>query len=312
MIAGIDVGKYQLDAGFSNGKLQRVTNDDKGIAQLLDWLQRQGVSGAVCEPTGGYERALVQAFAATDITVSVAHANRVRAFAKAQGYLAKTDRIDALVLARFGEVFGLSPKPPVMSNTLKLQGLLRRRQQLVGMRTQELNRLEKPVDALTKESLRSHIDWINDTLIHLEQSYQELLKQSDEHREAMMLYTSVKGIGSLSAATLIAELPELGHVGSKQIASLAGLAPWSHDSGKKRGYRAIRGGRTVIRKVLYMAALSAIRYNEPLKQFYKGLRKRGKAGKVALVAVMRKLLIILNTIAHRRTPWIPDYLPIKA
>jgi transposase len=302
-VAGIDVGKYFLDVSVSEGKIKRYENSEQGVQELLSWLIHSEVTHAVLESTGGYERLLVTELRSSVIEVHSAHPNKVRAFAKSCGHQAKTDQLDAKVLSRYGQIFELPPLVVWDKNRQQLQSLLRRRNQLIAQRTQELNRLEKRAGNEVEMSCERHITWLDSEIAELETRYDELLKEAKELLKQATLYQSVKGIGYLTACTLVAELPELGEFSNSAITALVGLAPWACDSGKQHGYRRIRGGRAIVRKALYMAALSAIRYNLEIKQFYQALRKRGKAGKVAVVAVMRKLLLQLNAIAKRGTPW---------
>lgn len=311
IIAGIDVGKQWLDVSVDGGLVKRFDNSGEGIAELVLKLCAGQVSRAICEATGGYECSLVQTLQYEGIEIQVAHPNKVRAFAQACGLLAKTDRIDAQVLARYGQVFNERPRQPIDGEVLKLRELLRRRQQLMTTRVQEMNRLEKQVEGAMRTSCERHLVWLNAEISELNKACQTYLSCQKLSQQAS-LYQSVRGVGQLTAITLIAELPELGHCNGKSLSALVGLAPWSRDSGQHRGYRSIRGGRANVRKALYMAALSAIRVEGQMRQFYQGLRKRGKAGKVALVAVMRKLLLLLNAIALRGTPWVEIYaLPEK-
>lgn len=308
-ILGVDIGKHQLDIYVDKIEHRRVVNNTvSGIKALIRHLhalasEDHNVELVVCEATGGYERALCQALMAEGIPVHVAHANKVRAFATAQGVLAKTDRLDARMLALYGRVF----MPPATAlpdpARLQLRALLQRRRQLLAMRTREHNRLETADARSLRTSLERHIDWLNNELTQLDADWKQALAHQQALAQETMLYESVRGIGQLTAATLVAELPELGHLTDKSLTALAGLAPFSKDSGQRHGYRRIRAGRPVVRTCLYMAALSATRYNPDLRDFYKRLRARGKPGKVALVAVMRKLLILLNSIARRQTPW---------
>lgn len=302
MIAGIDIGKFYLDVSIGGIAAKQFDNTPEGITLLQNKLLAQKVTCIICEPTGGYERLLVKSFQDTMVSVQVVHPNKVRAFAQASGVLAKTDNVDAQILFRFGEMFGENNRVPVADNSLKLRDILRRRQQLIDMRVQEMNRLEKTPEPETQASCERHLAWLEEEIVTLEQVLKQQLDEP-ELKALVELYSSVKGIGVLTAATLIAELPELGRVDSKPLTALVGLAPWSKESGKYQGYRSIRGGRAKVRKALYMAALSTIRRDGEMRQFYQRLRKRGKVGKVALVAVMRKMLILLNAIAHRGTPW---------
>ena len=306
VVAGIDVGKANLDVSISEGPVFRFENTAKGIAKLLKHLKEQDTTMAVCESTGGYERLLVSRLRKTEIRMDIAHPSRVRAFARACGYEAKTDPQDALVLSRFGQVFPeQTPSGWELEPELEeLQDLLRRRRQLVEQRVQELGRLDKWVAPAVAKSTKRHIVWLEKEIARLNQEYQAALQSSAPMARRAALYRTVPGVGALTAATLVAHLPELGHWDSKALTSLVGVAPWSRDSGQKRGQRAIRGGRRVVRRALYICAWSVIRVDGPIRRFYQSLRQRGKPGKVALVAVMRKLLLQLNAVARRGTPWV--------
>ncbi len=241
-----------------------------------------------------------------EIGVRVANPSRVRAFAKACGYEAKTDPRDAQVLSRYGQVFPESDTPETEPEREELQDLLRRRRQLVEQRAQEVNRLDKGASVGVAESTKRHIAWLEAEIAQLEKEYQEVLQGSARLTQRAALYRTVPGVGTLTAATLVAFLPELGRWDSKALTSLVGLAPWSRDSGRKRGQRSIRGGRGVVRKALYLCACSVIQVEGELRLFYQNLRQRGKPGNVALVAVMRKLLLQLNALARRGSPWVPS------
>ena len=306
VVAGIDVSKATLDVSVSEGPVLRFENSCVGIRSLLKHIDRAGATNAVCESTGGYERLLVSRLNATALTVQVAHPLRVRAFARACGYEAKTDPLDAQVLSRYGLVFPESGtiQQEVDEEREELQQLLSRRRQLVEQRVQELSRLDKGISASVGKSTRRHIRWLDKEIERLNNEYKELLKRSDHLCRQADLYRSVPGVGQLTAAMLVAFLPELGQRDGKALTSLVGLAPWSRDSGKKRGNRSVRGGRATVRQVLYMAAMSVIRVEGVHRRFYQNLRKRGKVGKVALIAVMRKMLLHLNAVARRGTPWV--------
>ena len=234
------------------------------------------------------------------------HPSRVRAFAKACGYEAKTDPRDARVLSRFGQVFqerdtrALEPEPELD----ELRDLLR--WQLVEQRVQESGRMDKVVSPAVAKSTNRRIAWLEREIAQLDKEYQEMLQNSAPSAQRATLYRTVPGVGILTAAILVVHLPELGLLDVKALASLVGVAPWSRDSGQKRGRRAIRGGRSVVRRALYICAWPAIRVESGMRDYYRGLRKRGKPGKVALVAVMRKLLLQLNAVARRGTPWVPQ------
>ena len=305
VVAGVDVGKSSLDVSVSEGPVLRFDNTAKGITKLLKHLTKQEATLTVCESTGGYERLLVSRLRKAEIGVRVANPSRVRAFAKACGYEAKTDPLDAQVLSRYGEVFPEPDTPVTEPEREELQDLLRRRRQLVEQRVQEVNRLDKGASAAVVESTKRHIAWLDAEIAQLEKEYKEALQGSTPLAQRAALYRTVPGVGPLTAATLVAFLPELGRWDSKALTSLVGLAPWSRDSGRKRGQRAIRGGRGIVRKALYLCACSVIQVEGELRRFYQNLRQRGKPGNVALVAVMRKLLLQLNALARRGTPWVP-------
>ena len=308
--AGIDVGKGQLDVSVDEGKVRRFANTTAGVAELVQWLGMSGEVLVICEATGGYELLVVDTLGQAGIPVHIAHPNQVRDFARACGYQAKTDRLDAVVLSRYGRVF----QPPATlaqdADRSRLPELLGRRDQLVAQRTQEKNRLSQAGRAGARASIQRHIEWLDAEIQALEREYQALLRENVEFSRLLELYCSVPGVGPQTAATLIAWLPELGQWDSKALASLCGVAPWSRDSGQKRGYRATRGGRTRIKRVLYLASLAVSRSKKGLGACYHRLRERGKPGKVALVAIMRKLVQQLNAVARRGTPWQPDYQPV--
>ena len=309
VIAGMDVGKARLDVSVSAGPVRRFENTPAGVAVLGDWLTRQGATEVVCEPTGGYERAVVRWLHRTGVSVHVAHPNRVRSFVRAAGHQAKTDALDARMVARYGAVF---PRPRPLAKEADrevVQDLLRRRKPLVQQRVQESQRLDKGQTEGARTSIERHIKWLDEELEQVEEAYRAALKNNGSRAASAALYRSVPGVGELTAATLVGYLPELGQWSGKEGTALVGLVPWANDRGRQQGYRSIRGGRGTVRKGLYLAALAAVRCNDDLKRFYQGLRKRGKTGKVALVAVMRKLLLVLNAIAQRGTPWVEHPAP---
>ena len=312
VIAGIDVGKRELVVWVSGSGARRFGNQAEGIKALGEWLRGEKVTQVVCEATGGYEDRVVEGLRAGEMAVYVAHPSRVRSFAQALGQGAKTDPLDAQVLALYGEVFKVEGQSEQDSASRELREVVGRRQQLVQQRVQELNRLEKGLKGANKKSCERHVAWLDKEIARLDKALQALVRRHPQLNQRAALYQSVSGVGELTAATLMAYLPELGQGCGKGLTALAGLAPWSHDSGQRQGHRAIRGGRGTVRRALYMAALSAIRFNQELKGFYRRLRRRGKPGKVALVAVMRKLLLLLHAIAQRGTPWVPSLYPAPA
>ena len=309
VVAGVDVGKRSLDVSVSGASPRRFDNNQKEIARLLAWLRSCSVTHLVYETTGGYERPLVRALRASEIKEHPVHPNRVRNFARIVGNQAKTDRLDAQMLSRYGETFELSNIMSLNTEEEELRDLLSRRRQLVQERTREKNRLDKGVSKDARSSIQRHIKWIDNEIQRLDKECHKRLHQCQSLTRKTDLYQSVPGVGQHTSAILAAYLPELGLYNGRQLSSLVGLAPWSKDSGARKGYRSIRGGRAKVRSALYMAALSAVRHNDDLKCFYQRLRRRGKSGKLALTAVMRKLLLLLSAVAHRGTPWVPNPSP---
>ena len=309
VVAGIDVSKATLDVSVSEGSVLRFENSATGIRRLLRHMESTGVTKAVCESTGGYERLVVGKLRETALRVQVAHPLRVRAFARACGYEAKTDPLDAQVLSRYGVVFSESDRaqPEADPDREELRQLLSRRRQLVEQRVRERNRLDKGVSASVGKSTRRHVRWLDREIDRLDEEYREVLRRGASLCKRAELYRSIPGVGELTAATLVAYLPELGRWDGKALTSLVGLAPWSKDSGRRRGNRSIRGGRGLVRRALYMCAWTTIRVDGDLRSFYLRLREKGKPGKVALVAVMRKMLLQLNAVARRGTPWTEQY-----
>ena len=255
-VAGIDVGKANLDVSVSGGQVVRFDNTTAGITKLIKHLNDEDTALALCEPTGGYERMLTSRLHQCEIAVQVVHPGRVRAFAKACGYEAKTDPLDAQVLARYGEVFPEADtwEPDTDPHRQELKDLLRQRRQFIDQRVQEKGRLDKGISTTIARSTKRHIAWLEKEIARLDREYQTVLKDNPALAELSNLYRTVPGVGPLTAATLVAYLPELGHWDSKGLTSLVGLAPWSRDSGKKRGHRAIRGGRGLVRRTLCMCA----------------------------------------------------------
>ena len=308
-VAGIDVGKASLDVSLAGGPVRPFANTAEDRPRLVEWLGEQAVTQAVCEPTGGYERELVGALQAVGLPVVLAHPTRVRAFARACGTEAKTDLLDAQVLAHYGATVPAVATPPPDPARTALRDLVSRRHQLVVTRVQEKNRRDKGLTPAGARSIRRHIVWLDREIARLEGQIQRAVADSPALARRTQLYRSVRGVGEVTAAILAAYLPELGQVSGPAVTALVGLVPWARDSGRQRGYRAIRGGRGPVRRALYLAAMVAVRYPGELQRFYEGLRQRGKPGKVALVAVARKLLLHLNAVAHRGTPWIEESAP---
>jgi transposase len=298
---GIDVAKAALDVFIgSDGAAFSVANDEVGIRELLGQLKPTDF--VIVEATGGLETPVASALAAAGIAVAIVNPRQVRDFARATGRLAKTDALDAEVLARFGEAVRPQARPLADEQAQALEALVTRRRQLVEMLTAEKNRRANAPKVLHR-SIDEHIRWLEKRLSGFDDELGELIRDTPLWRERDELLRSVPGVGKVLSSTLLAHLPALGMLNRKQIAALAGLAPFNRDSGKLRGSRCIWGGRAQVRRVLYMAVVAAVRSNPVIKNFYAQLRARGKYPKSALTACMRKLLVILNTMLHNKTHW---------
>lgn len=303
---GIDVSKRRLDvASRPAGKPWQVANDAAGIAALVTQLQALAPALVVLEPTGGLERAVAASLATAGLAVAVVNARQVRDFAKATGRLAKTDQVDAAVLAHFGEAIRPEPRPLPDAQARALAALVERRWQLVAMRVAERNRLAAAPPLAVRGRLEAHIAWLTAELAEVEGEIDTALRESPVWQERETLLRSVPGVGPTIAKALVAELPELGTLDEKPLAALVGVAPHARDSGSLRGRRIIWGGRARVRSMLYMAALVGSRFNPVLKAFYQRLLAAGKPKKLALIACAHKLLTILNAILARKTPWRP-------
>lgn len=300
---GIDVSKAQLDIFVRPlASRESVGNEAAGIKTLVERARKLKPALIVLEATGGVERAVTRALASAELPVVVVNPRQVRDFAKATGQLAKTDTIDAEILARFAEAVrpALRALPDEMS--LELRALIARRRQITEMIVAESNRLSAASKSVSKR-IDAHIRWLEAELERADKDLDQSISQSPIWRENEDLLRTVPGIGPVISRTLLAELPELGKLNRKQIAALVGIAPLNRDSGTLRGRRSIWGGRASVRAVLYMAALVASRRNAVIRTFYRHLRNGGKAPKVALVACMRKLLTILNAMVKHKTHW---------
>lgn len=298
---GIDISKETLDiAILPTSERWSCQADEEGLKELAQKLRSYNPVRIVVEATGGYEANVVIGLA--DLPVIVMNPRKVRDFAKAIGVLAKTDRIDALVLARFAEVLKPEVKPLPDADQRELQALITRRRQIVVMLVTEQNRLRQTPEPV-RTDVADHIRWLRERLKHFDKELEQVIQRSPLWRETDEILRSVPGVGPTLSSALLAELPELGHLGRKPLAALVGLAPFNRDSGAFRGRRMIWGGRSHVRSVLYMSALTAARYNPVIRAFYQRLRKAGKAAKVALTACMHKLLIILNAMVKNKTPW---------
>jgi transposase len=296
---GVDVSKARLDVFVSpGGQVGAVGNDEAGVAELAGKLEPLAPSLVVLEATGGLERALVAQLMAAQLPVVVVNPRQVRAFARSLGRLAKTDALDAKILALFGERIRPALRELPEPDTQALADQLARRRQLVEMLTMEKNRLQQAHLGAVRKNLKEHIEWLKQQLRASDSGLRQAVEGSPAWQAKRDLLEEVKGVGDITALSLIGLLPELGTLGRKQIAALVGVAPFARDSGTLRGRRTVWGGRAAVRTVLYMATLTAIRWNPVLRAFYTRLREAGKLKKVAIVASMRKLLTILNAMVR--------------
>ena len=304
LFVGIDVSKDRLDVALRPSKLTRsFNNDDAGVAELVGWLSELKPTLVVLEATGGMEVLAAAVLTTQEIPAAVVNPRQVRDFARATGKLAKTDAIDALVLAHFAESMRPEPHPIPDEETRELCALLARRRQLIEMLTAEMNRLTACRSKSVRKDLKAHVNWLRHRLADADKDLGDAMHRSPIWREKEDLLQSVPGMGPVTSLTLLLNLPELGQLNRCQIASLVGIAPMNRDSGTMRGERHIRGGRASVRTALYMAALVATRFNPTLRVFYQRLLRAGKKKKVAIVACMRKLLCILNSMMKTHTPW---------
>lgn len=300
---GIDVSKKELEVALRPmGTRSVFSNDEDGIVSLVDFVRSFSPVLVVLEATGGLETGAVGALVAKQCPVVVVNPRQVRDFAKATGKLAKTDSIDARVLAHFAEAVRPEVRTLKDAETQNLDALNTRRRQIVEMLTAEKNRLLM-APSWTRKDIKSHIDWLEKCLHKVNKEMDKLLKKSPVWREKDNILQSTPGVGPVLSITLLADLPELGTLNGKQIAALVGVAPLNRDSGTFKGRRTIWGGRAGVRSILYMSAMSAIRFNPVIKVFYQRLRAAGKVYKVAVTACMRKLLVILNAMIRKGICW---------
>ena len=292
---GVDIAKYHLDAAIGSEK-RRFANEAVGHRQLIRWInQIEGAVQVICEPSGGYERALVRALVEAQLKVSLVPANRVRQFARAAGILAKTDRIDAKVLCAFAEAMQPGTISASQLEQEHLRELESQRRHLTHLLVMEQNRAARMSDLWVCKLNRRLITQVKKQIQHLDLLIQAQIKASPELYTKAEKLTAISGVGARTAALLLAQMPELGQLNRREVAALVGVAPFNRDSGRMRGKRAIYGGRRPVRHGLYMAALVAARHNPILRTFYLRLRAAGKPPKLALTATMRKLLIVLNS-----------------
>lgn len=311
---GIDVAHAELVVALRGPDTPEgcwtVANDAAGLATLRRQLQRRAPALIVLEATGGLERLVASTLGTAGLAVAVVNPRQVRDFAKATGRLAKTDALDAQVLAHFAAAVQPPARPLPDQQTAELAALLTRRRQLVQQVTAERHRLARTTLARVRRRIQAHVRWLQRELAHVDGDLDQALQASPLWRAQEDLLRQVPGVGKVLTRTLLAELPELGTLSRQQVATLVGVAPLNRDSGTWRGRRSTWGGRRAVRAVLYMAALTATRYPGPIQAFYQRLCAAGKPKKVALVAAMRKLLTILNAMLRDQTPWQPQAVAI--
>ncbi len=300
---GVDISKERLDIGVSReGESWQANNDEAGIQLTANRLVEIQPALVVVESTGGLETALVVEFCARQIPVALVNPGRVREFAKSLGLLAKTDKLDAHLLAHYGKAAELQPTILPSTEIQHLSAVMNRRRQLIQILTMEKNHsLSTPLNL--RPRLQEHIAWLEQELDSLTEEIQQAIQTTPLLKEKEHILRSAKGVGRITAFILLSDLPELGQLDRKKIAALVGVAPFNNDSGRRHGHRRVKGGRSTVRNVLYMAAMVASRFNPVIKRFYQRLVAAGKKKKVALVACMRKLLTILNAMLRDMSPW---------
>jgi len=300
---GIDVSKQHLDLAVAGARVERLANSEAGLSVLVERLSALEHPHVVCEATGRYTRLLARWMGERSIAFSQVNPRRVRELARASGQRAKTDAIDAGMILRFASLMQPEPNPPASPHILELAELVRRRRQLVDMLAADKQRQTGAQSELVHASVTALAAFVSAQVKALDAAIAQAIAAEAELAQRAQLLCSIPGIGQTTAAVLVAELPELGRIGKKQIAALAGLAPFVRDSGQFRGQAHIAGGRLSVRCALYMATISAIRANPPVKAFYRHLREAGKPAKLAIVAAMRKLLVTANAIIATGKPW---------
>ena len=306
---GIDVSKQLLEVAVHESDFHyRCPNQPRVFAELVAELIALRPARIVLEATGGLEKPIVAALHATRLPVVVINPRQVRAFAKATGQLAKTDRLDAAVLAHFAAAIKPPLRPLKSKKEQELEALMGRRGQLVDMLVAEKNRRHTATSDVVRETIKQHIDWLEKQIAELDEQLQSRLVSSSEWQNKDAILQSVPGIGPVVSFSLLADLPELGTLNRQRISKLVGVAPLNCDSGQQRGARHIFGGRARVRSMLYMAALTGLRFNPVIKEFYQRLVAKGKPHKVALTACMRKLLSIVNLMVRNQTNWKTDLI----
>jgi len=290
---GLDIAKLSLELHVA-GKTYALANQAKGHAQLLKLLRSQPLAHVVCEATGGYEQAVVRVLQSAGIAVSIVEAGRIRHFARAQGQRAKTDPIDAAVLAAYGRACQPAPTPPTSPRQQQLAEVVQRRRQLVQLLLQERNHAEHYTDAFRRKQFRQLAKLLEKQITQCEENILALIGEDAQLAHKAKRLQAIPGVGPVVAATVLAEMPELGQLTAQTAAALAGVAPYNSDSGPHNGPRHIAGGRRVVRSALFMAAMNAVRFDRILKAHYERLLANGKKPLVALTACMRKLIILMN------------------
>jgi len=304
LFVGIDISKDRLDVHIQpTEECFSLAHDETGVAELVRRVQGVAPQLVAMEATGGYEIGVAAALGSAGLPVVVLNPRQIRDYARATGQIAKTDRLDARVIASFAGAVRPVVRPLPDEQAQQLGEVIARRRQLVDMLGAETNRGRLVRDPQLRERLKAHISWLEHALREVDDDLRGLVRGSKLWRETDDLLRSAPGIGEVTSFTLIADVPELGHLDRRRIAALIGVASMNRDSGTMRGRRMVSGGRASVRAVLYMATLSAIRYNPTIAVFYQRLRAAGRPGKVAVVAAMRKLLTILNAIVRERRPW---------
>jgi transposase len=304
---GIDVSQKELEVSVQNASIRFTeTNDPEGINKLVARIKQISPRLIVIEATGGIEMNVAKSLFIAGLPVAVVNPRRTHAFARAIGKLAKTDEIDAIILAKFAEAVQPDISRFRTAEEEELMALVRRRKSLVEMRAKEKNRLKCANKSLNK-NIRHHIAWLSQAINDLEEKIQNRIKQTPLFSQKDKIVQSFNGAGPTLSQVLLAEVPELGYLNRKEIAALVGVAPMNNDSGSNQGNRSIQGGRAAPRSCLYMAAVTAIHYNSIIQKFYERLRENGKSFKVAIIACMRKIIVILNAMIRDMKLWNPNY-----
>lgn len=305
---GVDIAKRSFDvACHETGEFRHFQYNQAGVAECVAWLGALKPSLVLMESTGGYELPLLNELLSNSISAAVINPRRVRDFAKAKGRLAKTDKIDAAIIAEYAATFQPLAQKELAELSIKLKSLAARRRQLMEMRTQEKNRKEHALDKGIAKSIEVIIGALDKEIAEIDKQIKSDIDNSPKLKQKSQLLQSMPGIGNHTAMMLACQLPELGCLNRRQIAALVGLAPINRDSGQFRGKRMIGGGRVHVRRLLYMPTLVAIQHNPQIKAYYDRLVQRGKSKMVAVTAAMRKMLVILNSMAANETTWKPNY-----